>query len=116
MSQTTRRHLFRSIAGIDHYLIEDGENHRFEAVSETDPVIEWAKACRGHNDGYTPSREMRRVATIPYIIGLKWLTEEGWWFLDPECAHKVAQKLNDIEWQHLRTADGRVGVSNGVLR
>ena len=116
MSAIDRRFLFRSSAGIDHYLVEDGDQHRFEAVAPTDPVIEHNKAMRTHNDGYSPSREMRRVASIPYIIGLKWHAEEGWWFLDPNCAHKVAAKLNDPEWQHLRTADGRVGVSNGLLR
>jgi hypothetical protein len=46
---------------------------------------------------------------------LKWLNEEGWWAMDPNCADKVAQKINDIDWQHLRTADGRVGVRNGAI-
>lgn len=116
-----RSFLFRSSAGIDHYMITETDGStRFEAVSETDAVVERNKAMRNHNDGYSDSRELRRVASIPYIIGLKWLNEEGWWFMDaghdPDVAVKLAQKLNCNEWQHLRTADGRVGVSNGVLR
>jgi hypothetical protein len=31
-------------------------------------------------------------------------------------ARKLAAKLNSNEWQHLRTAEGRLGVSGGVLR
>jgi hypothetical protein len=72
------------------------------------------------NDGYTPSRDFRRVATIPLHLLFQWKQEEGWdpfaAGYDPDCARKLAQKLNDPEWSHLRTAPGRVGVSNGVLR
>lgn len=116
-----RAHLFRSSAGIDHYIhtLDDGST-AYEAVGETDPIIERNKAMRLHNDGYSDSRELRRAASIPYIIGLQWLQTEGWWFMDaghdPDVAKKLAAKLNDVEWQHLRTADGRIGVSNGVLR
>lgn len=108
--------LFTSSAGIDHYMVEDENGTSFAAVAPTDPVIERNKAMATHNDGYTASRELRRVASIPYIIGLKWLNEEGWWFLDPECSDKLAAKLNDPDWRHLRTAEGHVGVSNGILR
>lgn len=108
--------LFTSSAGIDHHMIEDENGTSFAASAATDPVIERNKAMATHNDGYTPDRELRRVASIPYIIGQKWLNEEGWWFLDPENADKLAAKLNDPDWAYLRTAPGRVGVSNGVMR
>jgi len=116
-----RLHLLRSTAGIDHFIhTDDDGNTRYEAVAETDPVIEMNKAMRNHNDGYNADRDMRRVASIPHIVGLKWLNEEGWWWMDythdPDVAKKLAQKLNDVEWQHLRTADGVVAVNNGVLR
>lgn len=112
----SRSFLFRSTAGIDHYMIQDGNETRFEAVSPTDPVIERNKAMLTHNDGYTADRSMRRVASVPYIVGLKWLNEEGWWFLDPEHADKLAAKLNSSDWRHLRTAEGHLGVSNGMMR
>jgi len=111
-----RTYLFTSSAGIQHWMREDENGTSFEAVSETDPVIERNKAMLTHNDGYTADRSMRRVASIPYIIMHKWLNEEGWWALDPEHADKLAAKLNSSDWAHLRTAEGHLGVSNGMMR
>ena len=119
----TTTHLFRSSRGIDHWMIEDGKETRFAASVPTDGVQEMLdrnKAEATHNDGYTADRSMRRAARIPYIVGLQWLNEEGWWFEDaghdPDVARKLVQKLNSSEWAHLRTAEGQLGVSNGVIR
>jgi hypothetical protein len=108
--------LFRSSAGIDHWMVTEGKDTRFASTQATDPIIDRNKAMANHNDGYSQSREMRRVASVPYIVALQWLNEEGWWMFDPEHADKLAKKLNDPDWRHLRTADGRVGTSNGVMR
>jgi hypothetical protein len=35
---------------------------------------------------------------------------------DPDVAVKLAAKLNSNEYMYLRTADGQLGVSNGVIR
>lgn len=80
------------------------------------PVLERNKAAKNHNDGYSQGREMRRVATIPAAVGLKWLNEEGWWYQDPQYADRLMKKLNDPDWAHLRTADGRLALDNGVIR
>lgn len=110
-------YLFRSSAGIDHWLVDaDNGGHRFASTQATDDILDRNKAMATHNDGYTPSRDIRRVASVPYIVALKWLNEEGWWMFDPDHADKLAAKLNSSEWAHLRTAEGRLGVSNGVMR
>lgn len=115
-----KTHLFRSSAGIDHWMIHDGINTSFAATQDVAPILEQNKAERAHNDGYSESRELRRAARIPYGVGIKWLNEEGWWFMDmdkdPDVAKKVAEKLNSSEYAYLRTSDGRLGVSNGQLR
>lgn len=111
-----RTFLFRSEQGLDHYMIEDEGGTRFETVGHTDPVIERNKAMATHNDGYTPSREMRRVASIPYILINKWLVEEGWNALDPANHDRLVRKLNDPDWAFLRTAPGQIGYSNGKMR
>lgn len=112
--------LFTSSAGLDHYMIEDGKETRFAAEQDVAPILEQNKKMAAHNDGYSPSRELRRVASIPYVIGHKWLNEEGWWFMDadkdPDVAKKLAAKLNSSDFAYLRTASGRVGVSDGKIR
>lgn len=115
-----KTHLFRSSAGVDHWMIQDGKDTRFAATQDVAPMLEQNKAAQNHNDGYSASRELRRVASIPYAVGIQWLNEEGWWFMDadkdPDVARKLAAKLNSSEFMYLRTAPGRVGVSDGVIR
>lgn len=84
--------------------------------SDVAPVLDRNKAMANHNDGYSQSRELRRVASIPAIVRMKWLLEEGWDCLDPACASKLVQKLNSSDYAHLRTAEGNLAVSNGVMR
>lgn len=101
-------------------MIQEGRDTRFAATQDVAPMLERNKQMATHNDGYSDSRELRRVASIPYGIGLQWLNDEGWWFMDadkdPEVAKKLAEKLNSSDYQHLRTAPGRVGLSNGQMR
>ena len=80
------------------------------------PALEANKTARNENDGYSKSRELRRVASIPASVGQKWLIEEGWWYQDPANADRLLKKLQDPDWSHLRTADGRLTLDNGVIR
>ena len=113
-------YLFTSMAGVRHYMVTEGNETRFIAEGEVGDIFERNRQLANWNDGYSPTRELRRVATIPAVIGLKWLNEEGWWFQhaahDPDVARKLAQKLNDPDYAYLRTAPGRVGYSNGSIR
>lgn len=116
----SKTHLFRSSAGVDHWMIEENGRTRFAASQDVAPILERNKAMATHNDGYSQSRDLRRVASIPYGVMLKWLNEEGWWAMDadkdPDVAKKLVAKLNTNEYEYLRTAEGRVGVSNGQIR
>jgi hypothetical protein len=115
-----KTHLFRSSAGLNHWMIQDGQDTRFAATQDVAPILEQNKAMATHNDGYSPSRDLRRVASIPYVVMHKWLNEEGWWAMDaskdPDVARKLAAKLNSSEYAYLRTAEGRLGVSDGQIR
>ncbi len=118
---TDKTHLFRSSAGVDHWMVHDDNGKtRFASSADVAPVLERNKAMANHNDGYSPSRELRRVASIPYAIAHKWLNEEGWWFEDAahdsDVARKLLAKLNSSDYAYLRTAPGHIGLSNGVMR
>lgn len=79
--------------------------HRF-AIKRTADVsgalAENARA-RANSDGYSKSRDMRRVASIPDIIRFQWIEKFG---VDP-CAkgneNLLWRLLNSNEYAHLRT-------------
>ena len=109
--------LFKSSAGVNWSMIRENDGSlRFRAEADAEPVLDRNKAMATHNDGYTKDRTLRRVATIPAIVWLKWLNDEGWDAYQPENADRLARKLNDIDYMYLRTAPGQVGYSNGRFR
>jgi hypothetical protein len=101
--------LFVGSTGIRHDWL-DNEDGTYTVLSEYDaePILDRNKALANHNDGYSPSREMRRVASIPLILWLKWLQDEGWDAFAPECADRLRRKLNSSEYMWLRTAPGKL--------
>lgn len=104
-----REHLLRSASGIDHYLRQDPDGSiHVESWQDTDAILDLNKAMYTHNDGYSPDRTMRRVASVPQILIQKWMVEEGWDALDPANADKLKAKLNSSEYLYLRTAEGRL--------
>jgi hypothetical protein len=93
--------------GIDYDPVDD--QLTVVNLQDCEPTLELNKKLYNQDDGgYGPTREWKRVASIPNIILEKWLKEEGirWW--DSEDTHKLAAKLDDPEWKFLRTAPGRV--------
>ena len=119
--KSTNMHLLLppEFVGDRAHFFMDGPDGGYAIVSVGDvsPVLEDNQAQRLHNDGYSEDRSVRRVASVPQAIRDKWLQEEGWDAYRPDLyPHQLAAKFNDPDWMGLRTADGRVGVINGVLR
>lgn len=79
--------------------------HRGEDV---EPALEHNKALYSFNDGYSPSREWRRAASIPMAIIEKWKNELGVDVFDPDHLPAVRRLLNSSEYLYLRTAPGRL--------
>lgn len=87
------------------------------STQEIGAALDRNKAMRAHNDGYSPSREFRRVAHIPEVVRQHIINTEGWDPYRPDLyPEKMARLLNDSDYAHLRTADGRIGVTNGRMR
>lgn len=97
-----------AIPGITRYWRDDGDgNATLATCQDVSDILEGNKAKAAHNDGYTKSRDMARIASIPLTIIYKWMTEEGWdpFSSDPDCQKKLAQKLDSNEYRYLRTSE-----------
>ncbi len=96
--------------GIASYIRDDGKTTEILSSADITDHLEQNKAMANHNDGYSPSRELRRVASIPAIVILKWKEELGvdFYSSDPDQKRRVRQLLNSNEYQFLRTAPGRL--------
>lgn len=74
---------------------------------DVEPYLEANKTLYTADDGYSPSRELRRVASIPLIIIEQWM-KEGVNIFDNNCQAEIKRRLNDPANLFLRTAPGRV--------
>ena len=77
------------------------------------PLIERNKKLYTQNDGYTASRDMRRIASVPPIILQIWAKEyngtRNWWALPKDTQKKILRvKLNSNEFRYFKTSEGRL--------
>ena len=86
---------------------EDDGKVIIRKTQDVEPILERNKRLLTADDGYSPSREFRRAASIPLVIVEQWL-REGVDIFDPNCNEAVKRKLNDPQFAHLRTAPGRL--------
>ena len=80
-----------------------------QTVQDVNPVLENNKALQTLNDGYSPSRELKRVASIPTTLARKWCKEAGISFRrfmrrPHEYAKWLERKLKDPDNRFLLTA------------
>lgn len=89
----------------------------FRTQQETQPVLDYAKDLRNHDDrGYFADGDMRRVASIPTVLVAAWMNE-GIDVFNPDHQDRVARKLNDPDYFYLRTAPGQLGpTGDGTYR
>ena len=78
-----------------------------------DPHLKANKELYNHNDGYSPSRGLKRVASIPTLAFEIWAKEHSgsnnWFSLPREVQNKILkEKLNSNEYKYFRTAPGRL--------
>ena len=77
------------------------------------PLIKRNKKLYTQNDGYTASRDMRRIASVPPIILQIWTKEyngtNNWWALPKETQKKIMKtKLNSSDFRYFKTSEGRL--------
>lgn len=92
--------------GISEYLHWDESEGRFaiERVGDVEPVIEANKRAQNDGDGYSPSREMRKVASVPAEIWAHWMHLYGPMFHKDKAL--LRRLLNDPDNRNLRVSLG----------
>jgi hypothetical protein len=99
------------MSGIAEYHHYDSATDRtaIETVQDVEPILELNKTRLNADDGgWSPSRELRRAATIPDIVVLKWRNELGIDIFNRDHWPAVKRLLNSSEWRYLRTAPGQL--------
>ena len=78
-----------------------------------DPHLKHNKILLNQDDGYSKSRDLKRVASIPTLALSVWAKEyngsNNWFALPPEVQNKILKtKLNSNEFQYFKTAEGNI--------
>jgi hypothetical protein len=78
-----------------------------------DSHLKHNKILLNQDDGYSKSRDLKRVASIPTLALSVWAKEyngDGNWFALPkEVQSKILKtKLNSNEFKYFRTAEGKI--------
>tara|TARA_R100000329_G_scaffold78418_1_gene67274 strand:+ start:7279 stop:7614 length:336 start_codon:yes stop_codon:yes gene_type:complete len=76
-------------------------------------LLDRNKKLYTHNDGYSKTKELKRVASIPVLILELWSQEyngtSNWFALPKQVQQKILRtKLNSSEYQYFRTAPGKI--------
>ena len=78
-----------------------------------DPHLKHNKILLNQDDGYSKSRDLKRVASIPTLALSVWANENNgsnnWFALPKEVQTKILKtKLNSNEFKYFKTAEGKL--------
>ena len=95
------------------YIQESDGKLTINQQQDFNKLLERNKKLQTLNDGYTPSREMKRVASIPPIMLQIWCKEfngtRNWWALPTETQQTILkQKLNSNEFRYFKISEGNL--------
>lgn len=88
----------------------DNEDGTFTITQQQDmtALLERNKQIRNNHDGYTPSRDMQFIGTIPANIHAEFLAK-GINLYDPAFEKELRMYLNDPDYRGFRTGEGYIG-------
>ena len=95
------------------YIQESDGKLTINNEQNVNPLVERNKKLYTADSGYTPSKDFKRIASIPPIILEIWTKEHNgsrnWFALPKETQNKILKtKLNSSEFKYFRTAEGRL--------
>ena len=96
-------------------LDEQEEKVIVKEETNIDSHLKHNKELLNSNDGYSKSRDLKRVASIPLGALQIWASEfdpstkGNWWKLPKETQSKILKlKLNSSEFKYFRTSQGKI--------
>tara|TARA_Y100000593_G_C4244020_1_gene303689 strand:- start:757 stop:1077 length:321 start_codon:yes stop_codon:yes gene_type:complete len=100
---------FDPVTGLKSYHeFKDGRNV-IEYEQDVSKILDYNKHIQNENQSeYRRNRDMWHIASIPQVVILKWLHEDGIDVFNDDHLDDVVKKLNDPEWAHLRTIRGNM--------
>ena len=78
-----------------------------ESVQDVSPILKANQEEFKSGDGYTPSRDLKKVASIP-LIEVHKLLQQGIDIYNADDWSKIAAKLDDPDWLKFRTSPGKI--------
>ena len=95
------------------YFVEADGKLTVKNSQDVDPILQKNKRLYNLNDGYSKSKDLKRVASIPSLVLQLWAKEYNGtnnWFAIPHIERKriLKLKLNSNEFRYFRTASGRI--------
>jgi len=88
----------------------DNEDGTFTVTEKEDlsALLDRNKQIQNNFDGYTPSRELQYVGTIPATVHAQFLAK-GIDLYHPAFEKELIRYLNDSDYRGFRTGSGRIG-------
>lgn len=97
------------MSGIKTIIRDNVDGVLVERVQDVEPFLDANKADYNSGaTGYTRSRAMKHVASIPPIVAELWLNTYGVDVFNKNHTEAVRRLLNSNEWRYLRTSPGRL--------
>ena len=95
------------------YFVEADGKLTIKNSKDVYPILQKNKRLYNLNDGYSKSKDLKRVASIPSLVLQLWAKEYNGtnnWFAIPHIERKriLKLKLNSNEFRYFRTASGRI--------
>ena len=95
------------------YFVESDGKVTVKRSQDVNPILQKNKRLYTLNDGYTKSKDLKRVASIPTMVLELWAREyngtNNWWRIPLIERRKILKlKLNSNEYRYFRTASGRM--------
>jgi len=95
------------------YFFEDDGTLTVKNSQDVEPILKKNKRMYNDGDGYSASKDLKRVASIPTLILTLWAKEyngsNNWFGLPADERKKILKrKLNSNEFRYFRTASGNL--------